>query len=135
MKLKTFANKPSINFFNGLCFAEDIAETVPQNRTLGYARVSTYGQALDAQLAQLKVAGCTRIYREKATGARAERRELQRLLKVVQAGDVVTVTRIDRLARSTFDLFSIVKQIADAGGQLVALGWCASQRHRQAAAG
>src|SRR4051812_21797368 len=86
----------------------------PQNRCLGYARVSTYGQTLDAQLEQLRAAGCTKIYREKVTGARADRRELLRMLHAVAPGDVVTVTRIDRLARSTFDLFAIVKQIVDA---------------------
>ena len=85
------------------------------SRPVGYARVSTYGQTLDAQLEQLKAAGCARIYREKATGARADRKELQKMLRQLVAGDVVTVTRIDRLARSTFDLFNIVKRIADAG--------------------
>jgi DNA invertase Pin-like site-specific DNA recombinase len=98
-----------------------MTETDPQNRALGYARVSTYRQTLDAQLEQLKAAGCARTYREKATGARMKRRELQRLLKALAPGDVVTVTRIDRLARSTFDLFSIVKRIVDAGGQFRSL--------------
>ena len=51
-------------------------EKKPQNRPIGYARVSTYGQTLDAQLEQLRKAGCAKIYREKATGARADRREL-----------------------------------------------------------
>jgi hypothetical protein len=60
---------------------------------------------------------CARIYREKASGARPKRRELQRMLKNLVAGDTVTVTRIDRLARSTFDLFGIVKQIVDAKAQ------------------
>lgn len=86
------------------------------SRLIGYARVSTYGQTLDAQLEQLKAAGCVKIFREKATGARADRRELLKLLRYVAAGEVVMVTRIDRLARSTFDLFAIVKQIFDAGG-------------------
>jgi DNA invertase Pin-like site-specific DNA recombinase len=98
-----------------------MTETEPQKRRLGYARVSTYGQTLDAQLAQLRKAGCTKIYREKVTGARADRRELLKLLKAVAPGDVVTVTRIDRLARSTFDLFAIVKQIVDAKGQFRSL--------------
>ena len=93
----------------------------PQNRRLGHARVSTYGQTLDAQLAQLRADGCAKVYREKATGAPPSRRELLRLLKAIGPGDVVTVTRIDRLARSTFDLFAIVKQIVDAGGQFRSL--------------
>ena len=97
-----------------------MTEITPSNR-LGYARVSTYGQTLDAQLDQLHADGCGTIYREKASGARADRRELVRMLRRIEAGDVVTVTRIDRLARSTFDLFAIVKQITDAGGQFRSL--------------
>ena len=87
----------------------------------GYTRVSTIGQTLAAQLDQLKAEGCDKIYREKASGAQADRRELQKLLKALASGDVVTVTRIDRLARSTFDLFAIVKRIVDAGGQFKSL--------------
>ena len=93
----------------------------PPSRRLGYARVSTYGQTLDAQLEQLRKAGCAKVYREKATGARPDRRELLKQLKALAPGDVVTVTRIDRLARSTFDLFAIVKQIADAKAQFRSL--------------
>jgi DNA invertase Pin-like site-specific DNA recombinase len=63
----------------------------------------------------------TKIFREKVTGARAERRELLKMLKGLAPGDVVTVTRIDRLARSTFDLFAIVKQIVDAKAQFRSL--------------
>ena len=96
-------------------------EKHPQPRCLGYARVSTYGQTLDAQLEQLRANGCAKIYREKASGACVDRRELLRLLKVIATDDVVTVTRIDRLARLTFDLFAIVKQIVDAGGQFRSL--------------
>ena len=70
--------------------------------------------------------GCNPIYREKASGAQPTRRELLRMLKALGPGDVVTVTRIDRLARSTFDLFSIVKQIVDKGGQFRSL---AEPRH------
>ena len=91
-----------------------MTETQPQDRHLGYARVSTYGQTLDAQLEQLRGAGCTKIYREKVTGARADRRLLLDMLKHLVPGDRVIVTRIDRLARSTFALFAIVKRIVDA---------------------
>jgi DNA invertase Pin-like site-specific DNA recombinase len=98
-----------------------MTETDPHFRPIGYARVSTYGQTLDAQLEQLKAAGCERIYREKVTGARADRRELLRMLAALVPGQVVTVTRIDRLARSTFDLFAIVKQIVDAKAQFRSL--------------
>jgi DNA invertase Pin-like site-specific DNA recombinase len=97
--------------------------THPQKRLIGYARVSTYGQTLDSQLEQLRKAGCDNrnIYREKVTGARPDRRELLRMLERLQPGDVVTVTRIDRLARSTFDLFGIVKRIVDAKAQFRSL--------------
>ncbi len=98
-----------------------MTETQSKTRRLGYARVSTYGQTLDAQLEQLRKEGCVKIYREKASGAKADRRELLKMLKAVGSGDVITVTRIDRLARSTFDLFAIVKQIVDAGGQFRSL--------------
>src|ERR671914_178315 len=100
-----------------------MTETDPEKRLIGYARVSTYGQTLDTQLEQLRAAGCSsrNIYREKVTGARADQRELLRMLDRLTPGDVVTVTRIDRLARSTFDLFAIVKRIVDAGGQFRSL--------------
>src|SRR5271165_1842734 len=98
-----------------------MTETHPPNRRLGYARVSTYGQTLDAQLDQLRAAGCTKIYREKVTGAHSDRRELLKMLKAIAPGDVVTVTRIDRLARSTFDLFGIVKRIVDTKAQFRSL--------------
>ena len=98
-----------------------MTESQPTIRRLAYARVSTYGQTLDAQLEQLRGDGCAKIFREKASGARADRRELLKLLRAITPGDIVTVTRIDRLARSTFDLFAIVKQIVDAGGQFRSL--------------
>src|SRR6266403_1634432 len=100
-----------------------MTETHPEKRFLGYARVSTYGQTLDSQLEQLRKAGCAsrNIYREKVTGARADRRELNKMLRKLAPGDIVTVTRIDRLARSTFDLFAIVKRIVDAKAQFRSL--------------
>jgi DNA invertase Pin-like site-specific DNA recombinase len=90
--------------------------TDPQKRLIGFPRVGTYGQTLDAQLEQLKANRCAKIFREKATGAQADRRELLRMLRYVAAGDLVTVTRIDRPARSTFDLFATVKRVAGTGG-------------------
>jgi DNA invertase Pin-like site-specific DNA recombinase len=83
---------------------------------LGYARVSTDGQSLDAQLAQLKIAECTKIFREKVSGARTERPELRKLLAAIQKGDIVIVTRLDRLARSTRDLLNVLAAIAERGG-------------------
>jgi DNA invertase Pin-like site-specific DNA recombinase len=93
----------------------------PAPKRVGYARVSTVGQTLEAQLGQLKAAGCSRVYREKVSGAKVDRKELGKLLKSLAAGDQVVVTRIDRLARSVFELFSIVKKIIGAGGQFLSL--------------
>src|SRR3954454_25179408 len=94
-----------------------MTETKPQNRLIGYARVSTYGQTLDTQLEQLRAADCRKIYREKVTGAHSDRRELLKMLHALAPGDVVTVTRIDCLSRSIFVLFAIVNQIVDAKAQ------------------
>jgi DNA invertase Pin-like site-specific DNA recombinase len=82
---------------------------------IGYSRVSTSGQSLDSQLEELGKAGCSKIYSETASGARTDRPELQRLLKAMEPGSVVVVTRLDRLARSTIDLLTIIKQIGDRG--------------------
>ena len=100
-----------------------MAETHRQNRLIGYARISTYGQTLENQLKQLRADGCSsrNIYRENVAGARPDRRELLRMLDRLAPGDVVTVTRIDRLARSTLDLFAIVKRIVDAKAQFRSL--------------
>lgn len=88
---------------------------------MGYARVGIAGEELDAQLAQLRAEGCERIYSESTSGARPSRNELPRMLRVLQAGDQVVVTRIDRLARSTVELFAIVKQIVEAGASFRSL--------------
>jgi DNA invertase Pin-like site-specific DNA recombinase len=81
----------------------------------GYARVSTDGQTLAAQNAALTAAGCTAIYSENVGGARADRAELGKLLKRLGSGDVLLVTRLDRLARSTRDLLNILDTVAKAG--------------------
>jgi DNA invertase Pin-like site-specific DNA recombinase len=87
----------------------------------GYARVSTHGQTLEAQIEKLTAAGCRRVYREKVSGAHADRRQLKKLLRALTQGDSVLVTRIDRLARSTFDLFAIIQCIVDAGAHFRSL--------------
>jgi DNA invertase Pin-like site-specific DNA recombinase len=81
----------------------------------GYARVSTDGQTLAAQDAQLTAAGCAKIYAERVSGAKTDRAELGKVLKRLQAGDVLMVTRLDRLARSTRDLLNILDAIGKAG--------------------
>jgi len=81
----------------------------------GYARVSTSGQSLEAQLAELKAAGCKKIYQEKITGKHRDRPELKRALEALGDGDVLIITRLDRLARSSRDLLNVIKQVTDAG--------------------
>jgi DNA invertase Pin-like site-specific DNA recombinase len=109
-----------------------MAETHHEQRLVGYARISTYGQPLDNQLKQpldnqlkqLRAAGCSNhhIYREKATGARPDRRELLRMLDRLVPGDVVTVTRLDRLARSTRDLLNTLAAITERKAGFRSLG-------------
>lgn len=72
---------------------------------VGYARVSTTGQSLDTQLAALS--GCEKIFREKISGAKDDRPELQAMLEFVREGDTVQVTKLDRLARNTRHLLEI----------------------------
>ena len=81
----------------------------------GYARVSTDGQSLSAQLAELKAAKCAKIFQEKVSGARSDRKQLMRLMAVLAKGDVLVVTRLDRLARSTRDLLNLLGTIAEKG--------------------
>lgn len=88
---------------------------------LGYARVSTDAQDLTNQRTELAAAGCTKLFSEKLTGAQRDRPELARMLDHLRAGDVVTVTRLDRLARSTRDLLDIAERIQGVGAGLRSL--------------
>jgi DNA invertase Pin-like site-specific DNA recombinase len=81
----------------------------------GYARVSTDGQTLAAQESALTVVGCAKIYSEKVSGVVTDRKALAKALRVLQPGDVLVVTRLDRLARSTRDLLNILDAIGKAG--------------------
>ena len=81
----------------------------------GYARVSTDGQSVAAQVAQLTDAGAEKIFRETASGAKTDRRELARAIKALGDGDTLLVTRLDRLARSTRDLLNTLAQITERG--------------------
>ena len=83
--------------------------------TYGYARVSTDDRSLASQDAQLHAAGCAKVYAEKISGARSDRPELGKVLKRLDTGDVLIVTRLDRLARSTRDLLNILDDIAKRG--------------------
>lgn len=84
---------------------------------IGYGRVSTEDQRLDAQIAALKEAGAERIFADKISGSKRKRPELDKMLEQLRHGDVVLVTKYDRLARSLTDLLEIVSQVeaAEAG--------------------
>lgn len=88
---------------------------------IGYARVSTGDQDLAQQRATLKAAGCGRVYEEKISGAKRDRPQLALLFDQLRADDVVTVTRLDRLARSTRDLLDIAERLDAAGAGLRSL--------------
>ena len=79
----------------------------------GYARVSTDGQSVTAQVAALRKHGAGKVFREVASGTKTDRPQLRRLLDQLAAGDVLIVTRLDRLARPTRDLLNTLAAIAD----------------------
>ena len=89
--------------------------------TYGYARVSTDGQSTEAQIAELKAAGCAVVKAETASGAKTDRRELAKLLDLLKADDTLMVTRLDRLARSTRDLLNMMARISEAGARFRSL--------------
>src|SRR6476469_6847441 len=93
-----------------------------QMAALGYARVSTQDQDLSGQLDALKAAGATTVYREKISGARADRPQLAKLVAALKAGDVVVVTKLDRLGRSTRELLDLIDRISKAGASFRSLG-------------
>jgi DNA invertase Pin-like site-specific DNA recombinase len=90
-------------------------------RLIGYAKASVQEEDLKQQWQMLRAAGCQVIIEEPVGGARGERPELARLLKNLRAGDVVTVTRLERLARSTNDLLEISESIINSGAGLRSL--------------
>jgi DNA invertase Pin-like site-specific DNA recombinase len=86
---------------------------------IGYARVSTTDQDTEVQIDELRSAGCTVIRQEKQSGtSRAGRSELETILSFIRPGDVLVVTRLDRLARSVADLFAIVAELEGKGAKL-----------------
>jgi DNA invertase Pin-like site-specific DNA recombinase len=89
---------------------------------VGYARVSTDGQTIDAQQAALTAAGCAKIFAEKISGAVTERKALARAIAALGPGDTLIVTKLDRLARSTRDLLNTLDAIAKAGAGFRSLG-------------
>jgi len=88
----------------------------------GYARVSTDGQSVSAQVAALSAAGAGQVFSETASGAKAGRAQLRRVIDRLDAGDVLMVTRLDRLARSTRDLLNTLATVADRKAGFRSLG-------------
>src|SRR3954467_12787281 len=92
----------------------------------GYARVSTRDQNLAGQVAELTAAGCAKVYREKVSGAKTNRAELAKVIGRLEAGDVLVVVRLDRLARSTRDLLNVIDTVSKRGAGFRSLrdAWC-----------
>ena len=81
----------------------------------GYARVSTTGQDLQAQIDALKAEGCEVIFSEKFTGTRTDRPEFQKLLSKLKEGDTLIVTKLDRFARSTLEAIKTIRELFERG--------------------
>jgi DNA invertase Pin-like site-specific DNA recombinase len=88
----------------------------------GYARVSTDGQSVEAQVRQLTKAGCKKVFREIASGAKTDRAQLRKALDQLESGNLLMVTRLDRLARSTRDLLNTLAAITDKNAGFRSLG-------------
>ncbi|MEH2472619.1 DNA invertase Pin-like site-specific DNA recombinase [Nitrobacteraceae bacterium AZCC 2161] len=88
---------------------------------IGYARISTASQSVDGQVEQLRSAGCSQIVEETASGAASDRPALRKLINSLNRGDVIVVVRLDRLARSTIDLLTMLKSVADHGASFLSL--------------
>jgi DNA invertase Pin-like site-specific DNA recombinase len=92
---------------------KSLSEEHRKMMTYGYARVSTNGQDLGSQEAELLAAGCAKVFKEKASGAKTDRTELSKVMCRLEPGDVLVVTRLDRLARSTRDLLNVLATIGE----------------------
>jgi DNA invertase Pin-like site-specific DNA recombinase len=99
---------PLINYYTLVTFKNRLIMT-----TYGYARVSTNGQDLAAQEAELMAAGCAKVFKEKVSGAKIDRAELAKVIRRLEPSDVLVVTRLDRLARSTRDLLNVLATIGE----------------------
>lgn len=108
-------------------YAKDTCKIKPRRyppgmTIFGYARVSTDGQSVDAQVKALRAVGAEKVFRETASGTTTDRRELAKALKALGEGDTLLVTRLDRLARSTRDLLNMLDMIAKGGAVFRSLG-------------
>jgi DNA invertase Pin-like site-specific DNA recombinase len=89
---------------------------------IAYCRVSTTGQTLDSKIAAVTAAGASAIFKEKISGARADRPQLANLMASLRKGHVVIITKIDRLARSLRELLNLIAIIDEKGAALRSLG-------------
>ena len=85
---------------------------------IGYARVSSYGQSLEVQRQKLQEEGCSEIFEEKISALSQKRTELDNALRTIREGDVLIVTKLDRLARSMQDLLQIAKRLQNVNWRL-----------------
>ena len=88
---------------------------------IGYARISTTTQSYDLQVDALMKAGCEKVFQESASGRKADRPELQKLLTYARKGDVIIVWKLDRLGRSLIDLIKVVKLLQEKEVELVSI--------------
>jgi DNA invertase Pin-like site-specific DNA recombinase len=125
-KTYKFCTKLLILRMRGLLCAKVMNESGGQMAIYGYARVSTGSQSLAAQDAMLRQAGCAKIFAEKASGAKTDRKALAKAIAALGKDDVLIVSRLDRLARSTRDLLNSLDAVAKAGAGFKSLGdpWC-----------
>lgn len=94
---------------------------MPNGLRIGYARVSSQGQSLDNQVERLTNTGCEKLFTEKYSGAKSDRKQLQAALDFVREGDALVVTKLDRLARSAVDLGQIARKLESKDVDLVVL--------------
>lgn len=115
IKVKIYVNR--VIFLSSKTFIEGLSHMRDAPK-IGYARVSSVGQKLDVQLELLEKVGCETVFHEKLSGANLHRPELVLLLRTIREGDMVVVTKLDRLARSMADFWDTYKQIKDRGASL-----------------
>lgn len=93
----------------------------PRSHRVGYARVSTTGQNLDAQLDALTQAGCSKVFSDQVSGTRSNRPGWEQLLDYLRPGDAVVITELSRMTRSLMHLLQVAKEFEDKGIELISL--------------
>jgi Resolvase, N terminal domain len=139
--LSTCGGQAAILWVSRFSASRFVCTQGPIMAIVGYARVSTRDQDLRAQLEAPKAAGAATIYREKVSGVRADRPQLAKLMAALKPGDIVTVTKLDRLGRSTRELLNLIRHAVAAihqsrdftiAGGLMSYEGSFAESHRQA---